>query len=95
MPLVIGFLLANTALRNADAPAAKIGSFIPFTSPLVMPVRAVLGSATTIEIALSFLLLVATAFLMLWISGKIYRVGIFATGKKPTMKEVARWIRAA
>ena len=95
MPLVIGFLLAYTALRNADAPAAKIGSFVPFTSPLVMPVRAVLGSATTVEIALSFLLLVATAFFMLWIAGKIYRVGIFATGKKPTMKEVVRWVRAA
>lgn len=95
MPLVIGFLLANTALRNADATSAVVGSWIPFTSPLVMPVRAVLGSATGLEIAGSFALLVVTAFAMLWIAGKIYRVGIFATGKKPSMKEVARWIRAA
>lgn len=95
MPLVIGFLMANTAMQDADAQMAVVGSMIPFTSPMVMPVRAVLGSATTIEIALSFVLLVATAFLMLWLSGKIYRVGIFATGKRPTMKEVARWVRAA
>lgn len=95
LPLVIAFLMANTALQNADSQMAKIGSLIPFTSPLVMPVRAVLGSATTIEIALSFVLVVATAFVMLWLAGKVYRVGIFATGKRPTMKEVARWIRAA
>jgi ABC-2 type transport system permease protein len=95
LPLVIGFLMANTALRNADSSMARIGSFIPFTSPLVMPVRAVLGSATNLEIAASFLLLIGTAFGMLWISGKIYRVGIFATGKKPSLKEVARWVRAA
>ncbi|HEX6558268.1 MAG TPA: ABC transporter permease, partial [Longimicrobiales bacterium] len=95
MPLIIGFLMANTALRNADAGMAKAGSIIPFTSPLVMPVRAVLGSASTIEVALSFVLLVVTAFLMLWLAGKIYRIGIFATGKRPSMKEVARWIRTA
>lgn len=95
MPLIIGFLMANTAMRNADAQTAIVGSFIPFTAPLVMPVRAVLGSASTLDIAISFALVIGTAFLMLWLSGKIYRVGIFATGKRPTMKEVARWVRAS
>lgn len=95
MPLIIGFLMANTALQNADAPVAKVGAMIPLTSPMVMPVRAVLGAATTLEIALSFLLVVATAFAILWLSGKVYRIGIFATGKRPTMREVARWIRTA
>lgn len=95
LPLVIGFLMANTALQNADAPVAKVGSLIPLTSPMVMPVRAVLGAATTFEIALSFVLVVATAFAILWLSGKVYRIGIFATGKRPTMREVARWIRTA
>jgi ABC-2 type transport system permease protein len=95
LPLVIGFLMANTALRDADAQMAVVGSWIPFTSPLVMPVRAVLGSATTFEIIGSFVLLIATAYVMLWLAGKVYRIGIFATGKRPTMKEVARWLRAA
>ncbi|MGQ0816227.1 MAG: ABC transporter permease [Gemmatimonadota bacterium] len=95
MPLIIAFLIANTALRNADSQMAVIGSLIPFTSPLVMPVRAVLGSATILEILLAVVLLIATAFLMLWLAGKVYRIGIFATGKRPTMKEVARWMRTA
>lgn len=95
LPLVIGFLMANTALRNADSQTAIIGSYIPFTSPLVMPVRAVLGSASNFDIIVSFALVVVTAFFMMWMSGKVYRVGIFATGTKPSMKEVVRWIRAA
>ena len=95
MPLVIGFLMANTALQNPDAGMAVAGSLIPFTSPMVMPIRAVVGSASNLEILLSIVLLLVTGFAMLWLAGKIYRIGIFATGKRPTMKEVGRWIRAA
>lgn len=95
MPLIIGFLMANTALGDADSGMAVFGSLFPFTSPLVMPVRAVLGAASTLQVALSFVLLIGSAFLMLWLAGKIYRIGIFATGKRPTMKELARWIRTA
>ncbi len=95
MPLIIGFLMANTALQNPDAGMAVAGSLIPFTSPMVMPIRAVVGSASNLEILLSIVLLVVTGLAMLWLAGKIYRIGIFATGKRPTMKEVGRWIRAA
>jgi ABC-2 type transport system permease protein len=95
MPLVFGFLMANTALVNPDASMAVAGSLIPFTSPMVMPIRASVGSADYLQVALSFALLVITSFLMLWLAAKIYRIGIFATGKKPTMKELARWIRTA
>jgi len=95
MPLIFGFLMANTALVNPDASMAVAGSLIPFTSPMVMPIRASVGSADYLQVALSFALLVITSFLMLWLAAKIYRIGIFATGKKPTMKELARWIRTA
>ena len=74
---------------------AVAGSLIPFTSPLVMPVRVVAGSATTFEIVLSLLLLVLAALLILWLAAKIYRVAIFATGKRPTMAELGRWMRAS
>ena len=71
------------------------GSLIPFTSPLVMPIRAVAGSASVLEITLSLVLLVVTGLAVLWFAAKIYRVGIFATGKRPTMKELGRWMRAS
>ena len=95
MPLVIGFLMANTALVDPDAPMAVAGSLIPFTSPMVMPIRAAVGSASYLHVGVSFVLLILTSFLMLWLAGKIYRIGIFATGKRPTLKELGRWLRTA
>lgn len=95
MPLMLGFFMSFTALQNPDGGVAKLGSLIPFTAPLVMPVRAVAGSASVPEIVLSLAIVLATGLFLLWIAGKIYRIGIFATGKKPSLKEVASWIRTA
>jgi ABC-2 type transport system permease protein len=95
MPLIIGLFVSMTAMQNPDSGMSAVGSMIPFTSPLVMPIRVVAGSAGTPAIALSLIILVATGMLLLYLAGKIYRIGIFATGKRPTMAELARWIRAA
>ena len=95
MPFMIGFFMSMVAAQNPDTGMAVAGSLIPFTSPLVMPIRAVAGSATTFEIGLSLALLVVTGLVILYLAAKIYRVGIFATGKRPTMKELGRWLRAS
>ncbi|HEY0674327.1 MAG TPA: ABC transporter permease [Longimicrobiales bacterium] len=95
MPFIIGFLMSMVAAQSPDTGTAVAGSLIPFTSPLVMPIRAVAGSAGTWEIILSLALLVLTGLGILWVAAKIYRVGIFATGKRPTMAELGRWIRAS
>ncbi len=95
MPFMIGFLLSMVAAENGDSSMAVAGSLIPFTSPLVMPVRVVGGSATTFQIVLSLVFLVLAALLILWLAAKIYRVAIFATGKRPTMAELGRWLRAS
>jgi ABC-2 type transport system permease protein len=95
MPLIIGFFMSMVAVENPDSSMSKIASQIPFTSPLVMPIRAVAGSASVLEIALSIALLVVTGLAILWLAAKIYRVGIFATGKRPTMAELGRWMRAS
>lgn len=95
MPFMIGFFMSMVAAQNPDTSMAVAGSMIPFTSPLVMPIRAVAGSATTVEIAISMALLVGTGLVILYLAAKIYRVGIFATGKRPTLKELGRWLRAS
>jgi ABC-2 type transport system permease protein len=95
MPFIIGFLMSMVAAQSPDTGMAVAGSMIPFTSPLVMPVRAVAGSASVLEIALSFAILIVTSMLILYLAAKIYRVGIFATGKRPTMAELGRWMRAS
>jgi ABC-2 type transport system permease protein len=95
MPLIIGFFLVPMATQNPDGGAAVIGSLVPFTSPMVMPVRAIIGGVPPLQLALSIALLIGTGLAIVWIGGKIYRIGILATGKKPTMREVWRWVTTA
>lgn len=65
---------------------------IPFTSPVVMLVRLPYDVAAW-ELILSLAVLVASFVATTWLAGKIYRVGVLMYGKKPSWKEVVRWIR--
>jgi ABC-2 type transport system permease protein len=95
MPLMIGFFMAMPSADNPSGTVAVAGSIIPFTSPIVMPVRASIIGVNWGELILSIVLLYGTAALIIWMASKIYRTAIFATGKKPSMSEVARWMRSA
>ena len=63
----------------------------PLSSPIVMMVRLPFGVPLWQEI-LSLVILYATVFLFVWISGRIYRVGILLYGKKPTLREMIKWM---
>jgi ABC-2 type transport system permease protein len=95
IPLILGFFLVPVATQNPDGGPAVIGSLVPFTSPMVMPVRAVIAGVPILELLASIALLVGTGLALVWIGGKIYRIGIFATGKRPSVREVWRWVRTA
>jgi ABC-2 type transport system permease protein len=82
-------------LNNPESTLAQVGSFIPFTSPMLMPVRHALIGVPLVELGASILLLLAFGFGVIWLGGKIYKIGIFATGKRATPGEVWRWIRTA
>ena len=93
LPLVFGFVIAQTvALKAPHGAMAKLFSMIPLTSPVVMVVRAPFGVPLS-ELALSFGLLVLTFLLMVWLSSRIYRIGILSYGKKPTWKDLWKWLR--
>jgi len=93
MPLVFGIIIAQSVVfQSPNGELAKIFSMIPFTSPILMCVRAPFGVSWT-EIFTSALILYTTFFLMVWLSAKIYRIGILMYGKKPTWKDFAKWIR--
>jgi ABC-2 type transport system permease protein len=62
---------------------------------MVMPVRASVAGVDWVQLGISVALLYATAVLIIWLAAKIYRIAIFATGKKPTASEILRWMRAA
>ncbi len=91
LPLLFLMPLTNEPLGST---ATTLGLF-PFTAPVAMPMRMASTAIPALEIALSMILLVATLGLVAWIAGKIYRIGILATGKRPTFRELGRWLRAA
>ncbi len=92
IPVVFGMIFAMTAATDPNTPLAFWMSIIPFTSPMVMMARVPFGIPLW-EIALSLAVLYATFCGMVWVAAKIYRVGIFMYGKKPTVKELIRWMR--
>ncbi|MEX6626230.1 ABC transporter permease [Tenacibaculum salmonis] len=97
MPIMLPLMLAVyvgafTVINDPHGPVSIIFSYIPLTSPIVMLMRVPFGVAWW-EIALSMLLLVLTFIVIVWIAAKIYRVGILMYGKKPTYKDLWKWIR--
>ncbi len=92
MPIIFGIIFGMQAAAAPNSTLAVVMSMIPLTSPMVMMARIPFGIPSW-EIALSIALLVAGIALMVWIAAKVYRVGIFMYGKKPTFKEIIRWAR--
>jgi ABC-2 type transport system permease protein len=66
---------------------------VPFSSPVLMPMRYLLGGASWGEIAVSLGILVVATLAAVALAGRIYRVGILMYGKRPTLRELARWLR--
>lgn len=91
-PIIFGLIFAMVAATDPTGPIAFWASLFPLTSPMVMVARIPFGIPAW-EIILSLVLLVAGFVFMVWLAGKIYRVGIFMYGKKPTVKEIIRWTR--
>ncbi|MGH7483456.1 MAG: ABC transporter permease [Longimicrobiales bacterium] len=94
LPLIVGIVLMQGAIASPEGAVAYWGSMIPLTSLMIMPVRAYLTRVPPLELTLSLLLLVATVLLTLWLATRIYRIGILSAGKRPSARELWRWIRA-
>ena len=92
LPLTLGMYGSISVLNNPDGPVGFWMSIIPFTSPVAMVARIPFGVPAW-QIALSIGLLAATTFFMIFLAGKIYRVGILMYGNKATLKEIWKWIK--
>ncbi len=92
MPVIIGIIGSMAIMNDPGSTLAFWISVIPFTSPMAMMARLPYGVPGW-EIALSLLLLYVAFIFMIWLCGKIYRVGIFMYGKKPTLLEIVKWAR--
>lgn len=91
IPIILSFILAQFIIQKPDSSIAFWASIIPFTSPIDMMVRLPFGVSNW-EIALSLILLIAGFMGTTWLAGKIYRVGILMYGKKPSWKEIGKWL---
>ena len=93
MPLVLGVYIGFfTVVNDPHGTVATVFSMVPLTSPIVMLMRIPFGVPLW-QIAISIVILFATFFLVVWFASKIYRVGILMYGKKPTWKELYRWLK--
>ncbi|MFA9212524.1 MAG: ABC transporter permease [Candidatus Methylacidiphilales bacterium] len=93
MPLVFSIALAQGLVLNSPNGAAAFWmSIIPFTSPVVMMIRLPFGVPAW-ELALSMALMIFGFMFTVWLASRIYRIGILTFGKKPTYKEIWKWIK--
>jgi len=92
--LMISYLSIIGLTNDPASTFAKTLSLVPFTSPIATPVRWTAGSMGIGELLTSLALLLLGIVAITWVAARIYRVGILMTGKRPTMKELVRWVRA-
>ena len=92
IPIIAAFVVIMLIMKDPNSPIVFWCSMIPFTSPIVMVARIPSGIPVW-EIIVSLVMLYATFVISMWGAAKIYKVGIFMHGSKPTFKDIWRWLR--
>ena len=92
VPIILALIVSMSVANDPNSSLAFWGSIIPLTSPVVMMARIPFGIPTW-QIVTALVLLYISVAGMAWVAGKIYRVGIFMHGKKPSFKELLSWVK--
>lgn len=95
IPMIAPMLFMETILNAPLGGVAIALGLIPFTSPVTMPMRMASTHIPALEVVVSLALLASGIVAVAWIAGKVYRVGILSTGKRPSLGELVRWVRSA
>jgi ABC-2 type transport system permease protein len=90
--VIFPIALAIPAMQNPDSTMVKILSQIPLLTATMMALRISIQMPDLWEIVLSLVTLSASILVMMWVAAKIFRIGILVTGKRPSVKEMYRWI---
>ena len=93
MLMIAGIIFLNPVLLNPQSTLAKVVSIIPFSAPIIMPLRLSLIPVPAWELAASLAALLASCLLVVWLAARIYRVGMLMYGKRPSLRELGRWVR--
>lgn len=91
VPMMVGLYGSMSTVQNPDGPVAFWLSMFPLTSPISMMTR-LPYDVPVWQLLLSLTILAISTVLMIWLAARIYRVGILMFGKKPTFKEMLKWI---
>lgn len=91
--LLPGYIIAMTAIESPQGVASVIGSLVPFTAPLVMPVRASAGVVPVWQMGLSMGLVMATTYVAIKLGARIYRGAVLSIGAKVKVREALRMAR--
>ena len=93
MLLVISFVMFPIVARDPSSHLSVALTMVPFFSPILMVLRIALESPPLWQVLLSVGILVGTTLGMIYLSAKIYRVGVLMYGKRPSLVEMIRWLR--
>lgn len=95
MLVVVTGVLISPTVQNPTSQLAAIMSLLPFSSPIIMPIRMAMTNVPVIQVLGSLAILLASCVGATWLAGRIYRVGMLMYGKRPTLSELRRWIFAS
>jgi len=91
--LVATAIFINPILLNPTSRLASIMSWLPFSAPIIMPLRLSLGSVPWYELVGSLVGVALACVAATWFAARIYRVGLLMYGKRPTLREMVRWVK--
>jgi ABC-2 type transport system permease protein len=95
MPIIVSIVFLQAVIEAPNSTLSVALSLIPFTAPIPMVVRVAMIDVPLWQLALSLTLLAGTFVGAVWVSSRIYRIGILSYGKKPSFKEIIKWMRYA
>lgn len=93
LPMAVCMFVLVPVISNPNSPFSRIISLIPTCTPLIMYLRIAISNPPWYDIAASVVILLATIYGVLWLTARIYRVGILMYGKRPTLPEILKWLK--
>ncbi len=91
--IILPYLISFSSIQNPENPIVVLLSFFPFFTPMLMFVRVAFSSVPIFQFILSVILLIMSIVFMVYLSAKIFRIGILSYGKRPTLKEIVKWLK--
>jgi ABC-2 type transport system permease protein len=93
MLLIFSIIFVQPVMLNPTGRLAEVMSWLPFSAPIIMPMRMTVTQVPTLEIIGSLGGLLLACIVAIWASARIYRIGLLMYGKRPSLRELGRWIR--